>query len=349
MSRFMPEGFKTFSVGFSQDKYYNELPYARIVAERFGTKHYEYVVNPDIVQILPKMVSFFDEPFAVSSALPTYLLAQLARNEVKVVLTGDGADELIAGYNYRYMAVKYSPLFDKIPLLKSNSARSLLAKLMRDKNSKVNKFYAHINVPYNMRYFRYLSKFQEEEKQSLYSAELRRRAAENDSSRLFMSYYEKCPDKDRLNKWLYVDFKTSLPDEMLTKVDRMTMAFGLEARVPFLDHLLAEYLCGLPSDLKLRRMTSKYLLRKAIKDLLPKEITERPKHGFEVPLDDWMRGELKDYVRDYLNEKRIKKEGFFEWESVKRILDLHSANKFNYGHQIWMLLTFGIWHEQYFN
>jgi asparagine synthase (glutamine-hydrolysing) len=276
-------------------------------------------------------------------------LAQLARNEVKVVLTGDGADELIAGYNYRYMAVKYSPLFDKIPLLKSNSARSLLAKLMRDKNSKVNKFYAHINVPYNMRYFRYLSKFQEEEKQSLYSAELRRRAAENDSSRLFMSYYEKCPDKDRLNKWLYVDFKTSLPDEMLTKVDRMTMAFGLEARVPFLDHLLAEYLCGLPSDLKLRRMTSKYLLRKAIKDLLPKEITERPKHGFEVPLDDWMRGELKDYVRDYLNEKRIKKEGFFEWESVKRILDLHSANKFNYGHQIWMLLTFGIWHEQYFN
>jgi len=348
MSKIVSQPVKTFSIGFSGKEYYNELPYAKKIAEHFGTEHHEFIVTPQLVETVPKLIEFFDEPFAVSSALPTYFLAKFTSEKVKVVLTGDGADELMAGYYYRHLGVRLSNYFDTAPFLKKLHLDTLFRLLMSDKKTKIDKFFSHLYAHPENRYFRYLTKFQEEQKAQLYSEDLREITSSFNSSKEFSYYYHKCPDKDILNKWLYVDLKTTLPDEMLTKVDRMTMAFGLEARVPFLDHILVEYLSLLPSTLKLRSFKSKYILRKAMKDILPKEILNRGKHGFEVPIDDWIRDDLKDYVNDYLNEKRIKKEAFFNWEAIKTMLNQHWENKFNFGHQIWILLMFEVWHEKYF-
>lgn len=348
MSRLTSKPVKTFAIGFSGDAYYNELGFARAVAAHFKTEHHEFIVTPDIAEAIPKITAYFDEPFAASSALPTFFLAQLAREKVKVVLTGDGADELLAGYHDRYLALKFLPLFDRFPFLKNRAFAGAACILAGKRRQKAEKFFAHIRAPRELRYFRYLSKFQEKEKAALYSEELRAQTAGFDSSRDLLSYYLESSQGDELNRWLYADFKTSLPDEMLTKVDRMTMAFGLEARVPFLDHVLVEYLCALPSREKLRRGSSKHILKKAVAGLLPPLILKRPKHGFEVPLDDWLRKELREYSRDYLNEARIRREGFFDWKAVEGLLEAHAKKKANLGHQLWILLMFEVWHEKYF-
>lgn len=348
MSKIMNQPVKTFSIGFSGSQYYDETPFARKVAEHFKTDHHEIFIEPDVIDVIPKMIDHFDEPYAVSSALPTYFLAKHAREKVKVVLTGDGADELMAGYHYRYLAIKHSVLFDKFPFLKRMPLRQILQLFMPGKKNKISKFLDGLDAPNEFRYFRYLTKFQEDEKVSLYSKDLKAEISQFDSGRHFSHYYQQCPDGDGLNKWLYVDLKTSLPDEMLTKVDRMTMAFGLEARVPFLDHLLVEFVNALSSKEKLRGRTPKYLLRKVMAKVLPKEILSRGKHGFEVPIDEWIRGDLKDYTKSYLNRERIKREGFFNGETVERLLNLHWEEKFNYGHQIWILLMFGVWYEKHF-
>lgn len=342
------EPIKTFSIGFSGKGYYNELPYAKKIAEYFKTDHHEFVVTPDLVDALPKIIEYFDEPFAVSSALPTYFLAQLARKEVKVVLTGDGADELMAGYHHRYLGVRLSRYFDQLPFLKSLPLEKAIGFFLTEKRAKLHKFFSALSVSKEERYFRYLAKYSEDQKGSLYSGYLRTRTASFDSRNELISYYLACGDKDILNRWLYVDMKTSLPDEMLTKVDRMTMAFGLEARVPFLDHALVEYLCSLPSAFKLKNFTPKYILRNVMLHRLPGEIIHRKKHGFEVPVDEWIRGSLKEYVREFLNESRIEKEGFFSWEFIKTMLTRHWGHKANFGHQVWILLIFEIWYEKYF-
>ena len=347
MSKIMDRPVKTFSIGFSGDEYYNELPFARAVAAHFKTDHQEFVVTPDLVKVLPKIIEYFDEPFAVSSALPLYFLSQLAREKVKVVLSGDGADESMAGYHHRYLALKLARHFDRNPFLKKLPLKDGLKIVMGSKRNKVDKFFSQIDSNPEDRYFRYMTKFQEEQKKSLYSDSLRQETTSFNSGNVFSHYYEEANVDDFLNRYLYLDLKTSLPDEMLTKVDRMTMAHGLEARVPFLDHLLIEYVLPLSSKLKLKGKTPKYILRKAMKGILPRSILKRKKHGFEVPVDEWIRGKLKEYIKEYLNEDRIKREGFFNWDTVKGFLDDHCQHKANYGHQLWILLMFGIWHEKY--
>jgi asparagine synthase (glutamine-hydrolysing) len=347
MSRILNRPIQTFSIGFSGNQYYNELAYARQVAEHCGTEHHEYVVTPDVAGTVPKIIEHFGEPFAVSSALPTYFLAKLAREKVKVVLTGDGADELMGGYYHRYLAVRLGRIFDRVPAL-TGGTRAVAKFLGNGRRRKLNKFLAGLSYPSPTRYFRYLTKFQEEEKMELYSPETRAAASGFDSRQELLEHFDRSPDGDLLNKWLYVDLKTTLPNEMMAKVDGMTMASGLEARVPFLDHVLVERVLSLPSSLKLRGLTSKFLLRKAVAEFLPKPILARAKHGFEVPMDDWIRGELHEYVNDYLNEERIAREGFFRWPTVERLLDRHNGHRANLGHQIWILLMFEVWHEKYF-
>lgn len=347
MSKIMNKPIKTFSIGFSGKEYYNELPYAKSVAKVFGTEHHEFVVTPQLTESIPEIIEHFDEPFAISSALPTYFLARLTAKEVKVVLTGDGADELMAGYHYRHLGVRLSSYFDRFPFLKHLPLRAIGRVFPQNKRAKLNKFFSHLNFSPEIRYFRYLAKFQEEQKMQLYSEELRQRTASLNSGEEFSHYYHQCQDQDILNKCLYVDLKTTLPNEMMTKVDRMTMAFGLEARVPFLDHKMVECLTRLPSSMKLKNFTSKYILKESMKGVLPEEIIGRSKHGFEVPLDDWIRTDLKDYTRHYLNEDKIKKEGFFNWKAIQAVLDQHWDHKFNFGHQIWTLLMFEVWHEKY--
>ncbi len=348
MSRVMDKPVKTFSIGFTGSKYYDETPYARRVAEYLKTDHQEFIVTPRVVDVIPDILKYFDEPFAVSSAIPTYFLAKLAREKVKVVLTGDGADELLAGYDYRYWAIRLGEIYDRFPLLKGIPLPQLLGGILKGKKAKLEKFYSQLHVNPRLRYFSYMTKFQEENKRQLYSDSMCNQIGNYDSSRDFCHYYDQLKDDDVLNRWLYVDMKTSLPDEMLTKVDRMTMAFGLEARVPFLDHKLVEYVLSLPSSEKLKGRTSKYILRRAIAAILPPDILKRPKHGFEVPVDEWIRGELKDYARDYLNKQRIDKEGIFSGSMVESILQDHLTHKKNYGHQLWSLLMFEVWYEKYF-
>lgn len=347
MSRAMDTPVKTFSIGFTGSKYYDETPYARRVAQYLKTDHQEFTVSPRVKDIIPEILDHFDEPFAVSSALPTYFLAKLAREKVKVVLTGDGADELLAGYDYRYWAIRLAGIYDRFPTLKHIPLPQLLGGIFKDKKAKLEKFYAQLKADPRLRYFRYLTKFQEEAKWNLYSKEIRNEI-NHDSSKDFCRYYDEFNSDDTLNRWLYVDMKTSLPDEMLTKVDRMTMAFGLEARVPFLDHKLVEYVLSLPSVAKLKGRTSKYILRQAIADILPQDILKRPKHGFEVPVDEWIRGELKDYARGYLNKGFLNEQGIFDGTVVEYLLDEHISHRKNYGHQLWALLMFGVWYEKHF-
>jgi len=346
MSEVTNQPVKTFSIGFSGDKYYDELPYARIIAEHFKTDHEEFVVKPDGANILPKIIESVDEPFAVSSALPLYIMSKLARNKVKVVLTGDGGDEVMAGYANRYRALIASSYFDKVPILK-RIPWQFLSFVLANHRRRIDKFFSNINYKPTERYFRYMAKFNEEKKREIYSENIAKNASSFDSSVDFSQYFENSKTKDFLNRWMYVDMNTSLPSEMFIKSDRMMMAFGLEGRVPFLDHVLVELLFSFPSNIKMKHFVSKYILRETMKGILPAKILKRPKHGFEVPVDDWIRGELKDFVNDHLNESRIKRDDIFNWPAVKKMLDEHLSRKEDWGHQIWILLNFNLWHEMY--
>lgn len=338
---------KTFSIGFDESKYYDESPYAKRVAQHLGTEHQEFYVHPKLVDVIPKIIGCFDEPFAASSALPLYFLSQLAREKVKVVLTGDGADEVLAGYQMRYAALEKSRTFDKTPFLKSQQTENFLKTIFPGKRRKFEKFFKGVRQPMTSRYFSFMAKFDEEDKANLLVKHILRFLEGKDSRQIYRDYLSKSNPDDFLNQYLYLDMKTSLPNEMLAKADRMTMAFGLEARVPFLDHLLVEYIHRLPSSYKLRGFNSKYILRTLMKDLLPTDILKRPKHGFEVPVDEWLRKDLKEYTRHYLNESRIRQQDIFDWYSINTILTLHWEGKQNFGHHIWNLLMFQVWHDKY--
>jgi asparagine synthase (glutamine-hydrolysing) len=348
---FMSQEFKvpvkTFSIGFEESKYYDESPYAKRVAEYLGTEHQEFYVRPNLIEDVPKIIDCFDEPFAASSALPLYHLAKLAREKVKVVLTGDGADEVFGGYQMRYAALEKSRTFDKIPFLKSKQTENILKTIFFNKKRRFQKFFKGVRQPMVSRYFSFMAKFDEEDKANLLAKHILRFLEGKDSRQIFKEYIDKSNPSDFLNQFLYLDMKTSLPNEMLAKTDRMTMAFGLEARVPFLDHMLVEYAHRLPSSHKLRGFNSKYMLRTLMKDKLPPDILKRPKHGFEVPVDEWFRKDLKEYTRHYLNEARIRQQDIFDWYAVNTILTLHWEGKQNFGHHIWTLLMFQVWYDKY--
>lgn len=353
MSRLSNTQVKTFSIGFEEEES-NELPYTRKIAQYFNTEHHEFIVKPDIVQLLEKLVWYFDEPFAVSSALPTYLLSQRTREHVTVALTGDGADEVFAGYP-RYWWDKTASIYGLIPLFFRkqiiwpifNMLPSSTLSPSMNSMRRIKKYIKLGTLSSSRRYLEYLSFFNDDYKKELYSDELKTELEKTDPLDIFMPYLKEVSGNDIVTQRLYLDMKTSLPDEMLMKVDRMSMAASLEARTPFLDYRLVEFVMDIPSHHKLRGRNLKHILKRAVCDLLPDEIIHRKKHGFHVPLNKWLRNELKDYCDEVLGEKNLNKHGLFKADYVNALVKIHQQGKENLGHHLWSLIVFNLWHKKF--
>jgi asparagine synthase (glutamine-hydrolysing) len=346
MSRLMSQPVKTFSIGFKDDAF-NELPYAQAVAGQFGTEHHEFVVEPSAVEILPTLVRVYDEPYADSSAIPTYYVSQLSRQFVTVALNGDGGDELLAGYpRYRLappdgLAARWLPdgMRERLgPLarlpLNAPGLRPLRRRLER------------MLAPFSRTYMSRICYFSPEEKTRLYGPEFAARVAGHDSADLLSAWFEEAQASHLLDRLLAVDTRSYLPDDLLVKVDRATMAHGLEARSPFLDHKLVEFAAGLPVHFKIRQGRSKYLLKEAMRGTLPDRILDRDKQGFAVPIDRWFRSDCRDFVGDVLLSSRSLSRGYFKPEAIRQLFDGHQQGM-DAGYRLYALLMLELWHREY--
>ena len=351
MSQLTREPVRTFSIGFREKKY-DELNYARAAAEHFKTEHKEFIVEPDAVDVIPKLVWHYDEPFADSSAIPTYYVSQMTSEHVKVALTGDAGDEGFCGYP-RYKAVKLSTLFDILP----GVARRLLASGIwkvapvsvesKTLRRRAKRFFEAMNLPRQARYLRWCCIFDDSRKYALYDDRMLEQFRGTPSAGIFDDEYAKAPDLDFLARTTFVDFMRYLPDDLLVKVDIASMAHGLETRSPFLDHRLIEFLAAVPTDLKLRGFRAKHLLKRTFRDIIPRSIRRRKKMGFGVPIADWFRGELKDYVRDVLLDRHALGRGYFRPEAVRHLVNEHTKGQFDHGYRLWSLLMLELWHQRF--
>ena len=352
MSRVSPEPVRTFSVGFPDAGSDDERPFARAVATAFGTEHHEIVVDPDVRELLPRLAWYFDEPFAVSSAVPTYYVSRAAREHVKVVLTGDGGDELFAGYP-RYRWDRWA---DRLSILGPVAGRALepffgLAARHDVRFRRAARYARSLRLSADERYSYYLSKIDAREKNALLAPDLLaafRDRGLTDTAPLDAAY-RSFQGGEPLSRRLYGDLKTSLADEMLTKVDRMSMAASLEARPPLLDHHLVEFAATLPPSDKLRGGAGKYLLRRAAEGLLPREILNRPKHGFDVPVGRWLRGSLKSFAEDVLFASRAATRGFWQPAAVRDLWTRHLAGESGLGDRLWVLLNWEVWCQEVYD
>ena len=334
----------TFASTFRGLSEFDESPYARQVATLYGTEHHEFDLTPNLVEALPRIAWHADEPFAISSALPLYFLAQLARQHVKVVLTGDGGDEVFAGYTWRHVPFPAAPagLYRGLRF-----ARRLLRGLTGRGGPLGAGARPGASAGRDDRYVRSFSCYQEEELDELLTGGAAERVRRAWSENITQRYYDRFTNADELRRKLYTDVKSTLVSEMLTKVDRMTMASGLEARVPFLDHHLVEWAFQIPSDCKMRGREGKLVVKKAMERYLPSDLLYRPKHGFNVPMPVWMRGELRDFVQDSLAEDRLRRLGLFRPERVTRLVQDHLAGRTEASNKIFVVLMLGLWFDRF--
>lgn len=322
---------ETFSITFPGLAEFDESPFAASVATHCGTRHHEFNLTPNLIDGLSRIVWHADEPFAISSAFALYYLAQLAREHVKVVLSGDGGDEVFAGYLWRHIDFPVIPGAQSLP--------SGLARLLPG-------WFGGGRRVRDERYLRAFCCFHIEEIAELMAPEL----IETVVAAVHDSAVQRCFDTapgDQLTRKLYTDMKTTLISEMLTKVDRMTMAHGLEARVPFLDHHLVEWAFSVPSECKIHDGQGKYLVKKAMGPYLPHDILYRPKQGFNVPMKLWMRAELQDFVRSSLGDRRFVERGLYRPEAVEKLVDSHFSGKIDASNKIFALLMLELWFQRF--
>lgn len=344
MARAASGPVKTFAIGFQQADF-NEAPYARVVAQRFGTEHHELILDPDVVQTVETLTRTLEEPFGDSSMLPTYYVSCLARRHVTVALSGDGGDEAFAGYDRYRMHLRDRSL-EWMPQSTRNFYRKHIHGLVPYKVPGRNLAYS-ISLPWQERYIEGVSLKPFQREMSLLSEDFAK-AGEDDAFAQFRDYLKRAPSDDALGCVLYLDSKTYLPGDILTKVDRMSMASSLEARVPILDHVFLEWVTGLAPQSKLRGRDQKYLLKKLAERLgVPKEVLHRPKQGFALPLRHWMRNELKELIITALTERRTMQRGYFNPEGVRRILDEHFEGRRDHSPRIWRLLMLELWHRNF--
>ncbi len=347
MARASSKPVKTFAIGF-RDHDFNEAPYARIVAEKFGTDHHELIVEPDVLETVETLTSSLEEPFGDSSMLPTYYVSCLARKHVTVALSGDGGDEIFAGYD-RYGVHLRRKAFERIPNWARRFYREqIYPRLPGDMRGK--KFSYNVSLPWRERYVDGISFVPSFERDMpLLSAEFRAVLRETGNPEDVMyRYFDQAPAKDPVSQMLYVDTKTYMVADILTKVDRMSMATSLEVRVPLLDHVFVEWATGLPADWKMRDGKQKYILRKLAERVgVPREVLYRPKQGFAMPLVHWMKHELKELIQSVLLDSRTLQRGYFEVRGVQQLLDEHFRGRRNHSGRIWRLLMFELWHRNY--
>ena len=351
MAGMMNEPVKTFSIGFKEESY-NELHYAKMVAERFKTNHTEFIVEPKAMEVIDKLVWHYNEPFADSSAIPTYYVSKLAREHVTVILNGDGGDENFAGYG-RYVANEFARRLHKF--LPTSAAKAILPLIMLLPHGKeptsffwrLKRFLQEYIKSPELRNGHWLCHFTNEMKSELYTYEFQSQFSEKDSFELLFAKYQEADAESFLDETLYADVMMYLPDDLLVKVDVASMANSLEARSPLLDHEFMEFVARIPSELKLKGRTTKYILKEALRGILPDEVLFREKMGFGVPIDHWFRNELKDMAYDVLLSNGAISRGYFKRETVKRILDEHISGKWNWQYQIWNLLMLELWQREF--
>jgi asparagine synthase (glutamine-hydrolysing) len=346
MARLSDQPVKTFSIGFNEDSF-NELKYARIAAEHFGTEHHEFIVTPDLCDVVDELIGHFDEPFADSSALPTYMVSKMAREYVTVVLSGDGGDELFAGYT-RYITDKKRAGLERLPKAVRAGVLQPVSQMLPHNTPGKNYLY-NVSLDAVDRYIDNISHFSSQHKKTLYSTGMKQ-SMNGDSAageRLFYNFAAGVETSDPVDKLLYLDSKTYLPGDILTKVDRMSMAASLEARVPLLDHKLIEFVTKIPSSLKLKGLEAKYIFKRAMQGLVPDSILNRPKQGFGVPINTWINVQLRDRIRETLREKRTLERGYFEPGYIELLLDEHDRGRRDHSHALWMLWMLELWHRKY--
>ncbi len=342
MSRILDRPVRTFSIGFENHPEYDETRYAEEAARAFSTEHTVFRVPPPDAELVETLVHHHDGPFGDSSAIPTYIVSQLARKHVTVVLNGDGGDELFAGYS-RLVA---GAMAERIPLCIKNCGAALGRLLPEPSNwtspvRRVKRALEAGALPLNERIQNWCSFFPDAARQLLslpHPEEAEHAVAEH-----FQSFLSEAIDATPLSKLLYLNFCTYLPEDLLVKMDRTTMAHGLEARSPFLDTALVEFAARLPDRYKLRGFSTKYILRKAFEDVIPPAIRRRSKMGFGVPLGAWFRGPLRPFLMEHLGRKDSRLYSLVRHEAVESLLDQHQAQKRDFGQQLFCLLTLEIW------
>lgn len=342
---------KTFSIGFEEQDF-SELKYAKRVAEHVGAEYNEFIVRPNALEILPTIVEHYGEPYADSSAIPTYYVSKETRKHVTVALNGDGGDESFAGYE-RYMAMEVAELYRSIPrplrkafiegpinLLPSSEFKKTL---IRD----VQRFFTSANEEVKERYFRWMSVFKPAVKPDMYTEDFSSAVAGQKTSDVLDRWLDLTDGLGILDRTLLTDQMTYLPNDLLVKVDIASMANSLEARSPFLDHKLIEFAASLPENLKMNKFRTKSLLKKVAANLVPREVVYRRKMGFGVPVGRWLRSEMKDFLRGILLSERSLNRGIIKPEVMTRYVDEHIAGKFDHSFQVWSFLMMELWFQRF--
>ncbi len=347
------ERVKTFTVGFETDhSSYDERPFARRVAESFRTDHSERVLEADVEEILPAIIRAFDEPFADSSAIPNYLICQAAREWVTVALSGLGGDELFAGYE-RYRGALLADYYRQVPRVFRHGVIDPLIRLIPESRNgglwgdRLKRFVEGTELALPERYQQYIAAYNDAEKAKLFNGDLVHELGKRGLSSTPLAMNETQDGFHPLDRMLFTDIGAYLPDDELRKMDRLSMWHSLEVRVPFLDHKLVEFVATIPAGYKLKVWQKKHILIRALEGILPQAILRRRKQGFSIPLNQWLRGPLRDLTHVYLGEQRLHDLGLFHPPTVAKILKEHDEGRRNHETKIWVLLTFMLWHDLY--
>jgi asparagine synthase (glutamine-hydrolysing) len=344
------QALKTFTIGVG-DSALNEAPYARRIAQHLGTNHTEYeCTEADALAIIPTLPFYYDEPFGDHSAIPTILVSQQARQAVTVSLSADAGDEVFAGYN-RYDYINQLKLMRKIPI----PLRSALVSLMNNMPANRIPFFNRHSL-FSSRYEKIKLLLQDTSAKNLMT-NMANQFLPEDHKRLFChqvkslsSYFDEQLDNafaDDLSAMMATDYKTYLADDILQKVDRATMSVGLEGREPFLDHQLIEWVAQLPTHFKYKNGVKKYILRDIVHQYIPKNLMERPKMGFAIPMNRWLKNDLKPYIQHYLDPNRLQQQGIFNASEVDKYVSQFLNGKDEYGMKVWYLLSFQLWYEKW--
>lgn len=344
MARQTGEPVKTFSIGFDDDKY-NELPFARMVAKRYGTDHYEEIVKPDAEEVLSDLITVFDEPFADSSAIPTYYVSRLARRHVTVALSGDGGDELFAGYD-RYLDSPLSGCTDGIPQVARQFAFGCVARLLPEWFYGINTL-RYLAADADARYVLKMTGGLSARYGEVFSEDLVIEVGSGDPAPALQQYFDRVQGQDVVTRRQYADVKRYLAGDILTKVDRTSMLVSLEARAPLLDHQLAEFAATIPTSLKVRNRSLKYVLKTLARKYLPAELIDRPKMGFAVPVAQWINHEWRDMSQELvLGERALRRDNFYP-RYLHRVMDEHRRGRRNHGSAIWALMVLEMWYRRF--
>jgi asparagine synthase (glutamine-hydrolysing) len=339
----------SYTLGFSEDVIADERPYAKLAADRYGSEHHEMTISArEFVDFMPKYVWHMEEPVCEPQAVALYYVSKMASRYVKVLISGEGGDEAFAGYSIYRNLLWLERIKKATGPLNGALGAGLMGMNRLLRSRKVAKYAPLLNVPLSSYYYSRTSSpagFFNSRKSELYSGDFMQHVDKEQSTGMVRDYLRNGGGRSFVNKMLYVDTKTSLPDDLLLKADKMTMANSLELRVPFLDHKLLEFAASLPSNFKVRRFTTKYLAKRALKSRIPREILERRKAGFPVPYEAWLRAELKPWVRDVLLDRETLARGYFQRGCIERLISENDRSGGAYSKELLSLVTLELWHR----